>query len=106
MTNYTIEQLDEMVREVNAYDGTLEHFEYDEMERINEIFCDIEPLEILRMAHFGDFNWNDEMFRINVYGNLESCSEDYYITELDDNKDEIIERYNELVEDNSIEKLF
>ena len=105
MKNYTVEQLEEMVREVNSWDGSLEEFEYHEMEQINDLFHGVEPLEILRMAHFGDFEWQDEMFRINDYGNLDSCSEDYFITELADNEDEIAERYNELVESGEIENI-
>lgn len=105
MTNkYTVEQLKEMVREVNGWDGSLEEFEYEEMDFLNYAF-DVEPLELLRMAHFGNFNWNDDMFRVNVYGNLDSCSEDYFITELTDNEVEIVGRYNELVEAGDIEPI-
>ena len=58
MTNkYTVEQLAEMVQEVNSWDGSLEEFEYYEMEQINDLFHGVEPLEILRMAHFGNFEW-------------------------------------------------
>ena len=32
MNKYTVEQLQEMVREVNGWDGSLEEFEYREME--------------------------------------------------------------------------
>ena len=106
MTNkYTVEQLAEMMQEVNSWDGSLEEFEYYEMEQINDLFHGVEPLEILRMAHFGNFEWQDEMFKINGLGNLDSCSEDYFITELTDNEDEIVGRYNELVEDGDIEPI-
>lgn len=101
----TIEQLREMTLEVNSYDGSLEEFEYYEMEQINDLFHGAEPLEILRMAHFGEFDWNDDMFTVDVYGNLDSCSEDYFITELTDNEDEIVKRYNELVEAGDIEPI-
>lgn len=104
MKKYTIEQLQELLHEVNGYDGSFDNLDYREMESLNEL--EFEPLELLRMAHFGDFNWNDEMYLINVYGNLESCSEDYFTTELTDNKDEIVEHYNDLVESGDIEELF
>lgn len=105
MNKYTIEQLEEMVREVNSWDGSLEDFEYYEMEQINELLHGVEPLELLRMAHFGDFNWNDDYFTINVYGNLDSCSEDSFITGLADNENEIAAHYNELVESGEIEDI-
>ena len=106
MTNkYTVEQLAEMVQEVNSWDGSLEEFEYYEMEQINDLFHGVEPLEILRMAHFGEFNWSDDYFTINVYGNLESISEFEFEDMLKDNHDEIVERYNELLEDGAIEDI-
>ena len=105
MKKYTVEQLREMVQEVNSWDGSLEEFEYYEMEQINDLFHGVEPLEILRMAHFGEFNWSDDYFTINVYGNLESISEFEFEDMLKDNHDEIVERYNELLEDGAIEDI-
>ena len=105
MNKYTIEQLAEMVQEVNSWDGSLEEFEYYEMEQINEFLHSEEPLEILRMAHFGEFNWNDEYFTVNAYGNLESISEFEFERELKNNHDEIVEHYNNLVESGEIEDI-
>ena len=102
---YTIEQLKEIVREVNSWDGSLENYEYYEMDELNDLLCGLEPLEILRMAHFGEFNWNDDYFQINAYGNLDSYRRLHVITELKDNQDEIIEHYNELVESGEIEDI-
>lgn len=99
----TVEKLKEMAQEVNSWDSSLENFDYMEMEMLNGL--GIEPLEVLRMAHFGKFNWNDDMFRINVYGNLESISENDFHDELIDNRDEIVARYNELVESGDIEAI-
>lgn len=105
MTKYTIEQLKEMVQEVNSWDGSLEEYEYHEMEQINELLYHVKPLEILRMAHFGNFEWFGEMFKINELGNLDSCSKDYVITELTDNENAIVEHYGELVESGEIENI-
>ena len=105
MKNYTVEQLKEMVQEVNGWDGSLEEYEYEEMEFLNYAF-DVEPLELLRMAHFGNFNWNDDYFTINVYGNLDSINEFEFERELIDNSKEIIMVYNDLVESGDIEELF
>lgn len=106
MKKYNVEQLREMVQEVNSWDGSLEEFEYYEMEQINELFHSVEPLEILRMAHFGEFIWSDEFFQVNAYGNLESFRELEVSIQLEVNHDEIVERYNELVEAGDIEELF
>ena len=101
----TVEQLEEMVREVNGWDGSLEEFEYYEMEQINDLLHGAEPLEILRMAHFGDFDWNDDYFTVNDYGNLDSCSENDFHSDLIDYSKEIVGRYNELVEEGDIDPI-
>ena len=99
----TVENLKEMVQEVNSWDGSLENYDYQEMERLNEL--GLEPLELLSMAHFGDYTWSDDYFKFNAYGNLESISENDFHGELIDNRDEIVERYNELVEAGDIEPI-
>lgn len=108
MKKYTIEELKEMVREVNSCDGdgSLENYKYYEMGQLDELLCQTEPAEVLRMAHFGDFNWNDEYFQINDYGNLESYRALDVAIQIEANQDEIIEHYKELVESGDIEELF
>lgn len=105
MKKYTVEQLAEMVQEVNGWDGSLEYFEYYEMEQINDLFHDAKPLEVLKMAHFGEFNWSDDFFTINAYGNLESINEFEFEKELQNNHDEIVETYFDLVESGEIENI-
>ena len=105
MNKYTVEQLKEMVQEVNSWDGSLGDYDYMEIEQINELFHSVEPLEILRMAHFGEFDWNDDYFIVNDYGNLESINEFEFEELLKDNQAEITERYNELVESGEIEDI-
>ena len=106
MKKYTVEQLQEMLQEVNSYDSSLDSYEYWDMEQIDDLFCDTKPSEILRMAHFGEFNWSDDYFTINAYGNLDSINEFEFEKELTDNEDEIIETYNDLVESGNIEDIF
>ena len=105
MNKYTIEQLAEMVQEVNGWDSSLEDYDYMEMGQLDEMLNSVEPTEVLRMAHFGEFNWNDDYFTINVYGNLESINEFEFEELLKDNQAEITERYNELVESGEIENI-
>ena len=104
MTN-TVEKLQEMVQKVNSWDGSLGDYDYMEMGQLDEMLNSVEPTEILRMAHFGEFNWNDGYFTINDYGNLDSISENDFHGELIDNSKEIVERYNELVEAGDIEPI-
>ena len=106
MKKYTVEQLEEMIREVNSWEGSLEDFEYYEMEEIDEVLHGVGILEILRMAHYGEFNWSDDYFTVNAYGNLESINEFEFEKVLKDNQNEIIAHYNELVESGDIEELF
>ena len=105
MNKYTTEQLKGMVQEVNSWDGSLGYYDYMEIEQINELFHSVEPLEILRMAHFGEFNWNDDYFIVNDYGNLDSINQFEFEEGLKDNHDEIAERYNDLVESGEIEDI-
>ena len=105
MNKYTIEQLAEMVQEVNGWDSSLEDYDYMEMGQLDEMLNSVEPTEVLRMAHFGEFNWSDDYFTINVYGNLESINEFEFGELLKDNQAEITERYNKLVESGEIENI-
>ena len=105
MKKYTVEQLKEMVQEVNSWDGSLGDYDYMEIEQINELFHSVEPLEILRMAHFGEFDWNDDYFIVNDCGNLDSINEFEFEELLKDNQAEITERYNELIESGEIEDI-
>ena len=105
MKKYAVEQLKEMVQEVNGWDSSLEDYDYMEMGQLDEMLNSVEPTEVLRMAHFGEFNWNDDYFTINVYGNLESINEFEFEELLKDNQAEITERYNELVESGEIENI-
>lgn len=58
--------------------------------------CDNDPLEVARMVYFGNIQfWNDDFFRINGYGNIESLSQYQYEQELLDLKNELLEEYFE-----------
>lgn len=93
-----------MVQEVNSWDGTLEYLDMWENDRdFFDTFYSGEPMEVARAVQFGEYDYRDDYVTINAYGNLVSYS-DYELEELlEDYKEEIIERYNELVEDGSIE---
>ena len=98
------EKLMAMAQEVNSWNGTLEHLDIWENDRdFFDTFYSREPMEVARAVQFGEYDYRDKYVKINAYGNLASYS-DYELEELlKDYKEEIIESYNELVEDGSIE---
>lgn len=100
--NVSVKNLEYMVRECNSYDGSLEDYCYE----INdEDFFNVhltEPMEAVRAAYFGEYQYSDDYVRFNAYGNLKSVSTWDFEQELKDGKDEIVERYIEMLEDNSV----
>ena len=94
------EKLMAMVQEVNNWNSELEFLSvWDNNNEFFDTFFGGEPMEVARAVQFGDYNYNDSYVMFNGYGNLVSYS-DYQLEELlKDHKDEIIESYNELVED-------
>ena len=74
--NITVDELQWIVADVNGYNGSLEEYEYYDMEyTFNELLSGLEPLEIARMINFGDFNYNHDYWTFNGYGNIESIDE-------------------------------
>lgn len=98
----SVKDLEYMVRECNSYDGSLEDYCYE----INdEDFFNVhftEPMEAVRAAYFGEYQYSDDYVRFNAYGNLKSVSTWDFEQELKDGKEEIVERYAEMLEDNSV----
>lgn len=98
----SVRDLEYMVRECNSYDGSLEDYCYE----INdEDFFNVhftEPMEAVRAAYFGEYKYSDDYVRFNAYGNLKSVSTWDFEQELKDGTDEIVERYIEMLEDNSV----
>lgn len=103
MKKYNAEQLEEMVFEVNNWNGSLEDYNFYDMEELDELFADVEPSELLGMVQGGNFNIYDDYFKGNVYGWLESFNKAEVYETLKDNHDEIVECYFELVENEEIE---
>lgn len=58
---------------MNAYDGCFEDCVYYDMGRFNELMSNYTPMEIAQLICFGDgFDPNDDYFRFDARGNLES----------------------------------
>lgn len=78
----------DLVNEIHRYNGELSHFVWEDMENFDELCQGMEPHKIANCIFYGEFCPNDNYFRFDDLGNLESCD---YI-ELDDyDIDEIIE---------------
>ena len=91
-----VEQLNEsdlvsLIQYMNSCDGSFEEVTYYPMESFDEVMSNGTPSEIARMIWYGKFNPNDEYFRFDAYGNLESF--DWYdvVAEAEDLKDDIID---------------
>ena len=72
--------LTEICEELDSWDGFLGDDRCYSMDEIDEILGDKKPSELLNMVS-SDFNYNDDYFYFNGYGNLESCDdkEDHYL---------------------------
>lgn len=65
-------ELANLLQSMAAYDGSFEESTFYDMESFDEFMSNYTPSEIAMMIHFGEFNPNDDYFRFDGYGNLES----------------------------------
>lgn len=99
----SISELEGMVHECSSYDGSLEEYYYYENDE--EFFTtryNDDIMSAVRAVCYGEYNYMDDYVRVNGYGNLDSRSSYDYKSELMDNQEEIVERYAEMLEDNSV----
>ena len=93
----TFEELQEMVNEVNGYNGNLEDLVVlDNDEYGLELLFQGNVDEALRASFFGAYNYLDPYVTLDAYGNLTTYSQHEYEELLADYADEIIEAYDEL----------
>ena len=62
----------DIVREINGWDGQLEDLTWYNMDEFDELLSGIEPWEIARAAFFGEFNPTHDYWHYNTCGNFES----------------------------------
>lgn len=99
----SISELEGMVQECCSYDDSLEEYYYYENDeyffraRYND-----DMMSAVRAVCFGHYNYMDDYVRVNAYGNLDSKSSYDYKSDLMDSQEEIVERYAEMLEDNSV----
>jgi hypothetical protein len=82
----------EVCEELDSWDGFLGDDRCYSMDEIDEILGDIKPSELLNMVS-SDFDFNDDYFYFNGYGNLKSCDDkaDVYLCSFD--REEILDEY-------------
>lgn len=87
-----MEELKDAVRELNSWNGCMDYLDfYENDEEFFSMMFEGKPMEAVRAAHYGEYNYNDYYVRFNGYGNLESFSEYDLEQELKSNVDEVIE---------------
>lgn len=100
VVNYLLNNVDELrslVSEMNGWDGSFEEFNFMENdEDFFNTYFDGNPMEAVRAAQYGDYNYTDDYVRFNGYGNLESLSEYDVERELKDNVEDIADRLLDL----------
>lgn len=99
LKNYLLEnseELKEIVRELNSWNGSLDHLDvYENDEEFFNMMFEGKAMEAVRAAHYGDYNYNHDLVKFDGYGNLESLTYRDYEEELKDSIDEIIEALEE-----------
>lgn len=98
----TFEELEEMLQDCISYDGYFEDLDYQPN---NDEFFEIyfsKPIDAVRAAHYGSYNYMDDYVKFNAYGNLDSCSEYEREKEIEENKEEIIDHYLKLYSDDHV----
>jgi hypothetical protein len=82
----------EVCEELDSWDGFLGDDRCYSMDEIDEILGDRKPSELLNMVS-SDFDFNDDYFYFNGYGNLKSCDDkaDVYLCSFD--REEILDEY-------------
>ena len=85
------DDLAQLLRYMNRYDGCFEEATYYDMDEFDEFMSNSTPTEIAKMIFFGDFNPNDEHFRFDAYGNLESANWGDVVAEAENLVDDIID---------------
>ena len=99
----SVRDLEGMVRECSSYDSSLEeYYYYENDEEFFKTRYRDDTMSAVRAVCFGHYNYMDDYVRVNAYGNLDSKSSYDYEDELRDGQEEIIERYIEMLEDNSV----
>ena len=89
--NISNAELVELLQHMNGCDSCFDDCIYYDMDSFNEFMDGYTPMGIAQRICFGDyFSPNDEYFRLNAYGVLESADWPDVVAEAEDLKDDII----------------
>ena len=100
---YTVEQLEFTVRAKNSWESSFENLTvWENDEEFFQMFFEDRVLEAVRAVSYGDYNYMDKYVRVNGYGNLESLTEREWHSDLEDEAEDIVAHYLEMVEDGSV----
>lgn len=80
-----------LLQHINTYDGNFDDAIYYDMDEFDVLMSNYNPMQIAQMIWFGEFNPNDDYFRFNAYGNLESADWEDVVAEAEDLVDDIID---------------
>lgn len=81
------------VTEINCWNNGLDWLDYQENdENFFDTYFNGRPMEAVRAASYGEYNYNDEYVKFNAYGNLESASENDVTEEMKDSIEDIIDQ--------------
>lgn len=84
--------LKNLVSQLHSWNGSFDNLEwYENDEYFFETFFNGRPMEAVRAAQYGEYNYCDEYVRFNGYGNLESGNEYKVEQSLNDEIDDIID---------------
>ena len=101
----------DMVQELNSWNGCLDWLEFWENDGdFFESFFE-NKLDAVRATFYGDYKFNDDYVRFDIYGNLESFSEYDMIEEIKNSIEEIVENLieykdNICISDGNLEEIF
>lgn len=92
----TDEEVNELVIELNSWDGSFNELRFYEMNELNDLFCGCKPLELLDKLD-DDFDSSDDGF-VDAGYKLESCSFNDAVADMRANAEEIAEYVEEEME--------
>ena len=90
----------QIVRQVNSWDGSLEDYDFFDMDELDELYGEMKPTEFLSKLA-SNFNYSDDGFRDTIYG-IESCSMHKVADDIKDNIDEVVEAITNTMEEDDI----
>lgn len=101
------ETFNDLIEELDSWNGYLGDDKYYPMYDINELLQGKNIEDIINMVFYGSVNPNDDYFKFNGYGNLETSDYKDYSDYLDTYFiNEVIENYNHLyINDEELIKL-